>query len=271
MRSVREVAVDIGGTSYIIASDDDYLEHIGAVFEPEMVRLFRAAADDSEVVLDIGANIGCTAILFGALAKNVYAFEPSPTTFTLLERNIRRSGLSNVFLHNIGLGAESGECTLTFNPSNRSGGFVSQLTQASVGHAVERITIRRMDDVAQSLHLSSIDFIKVDVEGFEGHVLRGAGHTLATYKPVVVLELNHWCLNAFQRTSIPDFFDLLRSMFPLLLAVDGSSYLDLRDVSDSYIVMYHHILHRRFPSILAAFDEHQLRRFRPLYRHQFVD
>lgn len=271
MRSVREAAVDIGGTPYIIASDDDYLEHIGNVFEPEMVQLFRAVANDSEAILDIGANIGCTAILFGGLSKYVYAFEPSPTTFALLERNIRRAGLPNVFLHNIGLGAESGECTLTFNPSNRSGGFVSNHTQASVGHAVERITIRRMDDVMTSLNPSSIDFIKVDVEGFEGHVLRGAARTLSAYKPVLILELNHWCLNAFQRTSIPDFFDLLRSIFPLLLAVDGSSYMDLHDASDSYIVMYHHILHRRFPSILAAFDEHQLRRFRPCYRHQFVD
>jgi len=74
----------------------------------------------------------------------------------------------------------------------------------------------------------------------------------------VVLELNHWCLNAFQRTSIPDFLDLLRSMFPILLAVDGSNYMDLHDTSESYIVMYNHILHMRFPNILAAFEEGQL-------------
>lgn len=270
MSTAREVVVDIGGKNYSITSDDNYLEHIKNGFEPDMVQLFRAVANEGEVILDIGANIGCTALLFGELSKNVYAFEPSQTTFAFLEKNISRSGLKNVFLQNIGLGAEPGEYTLTFAPSNRSSGFVSNQTQASAGHAVEKIVIRQLDEVVYSLNLPKVDFIKIDVEGFEGHVLRGAAKTLSSYKPVVVLELNHWCLNAFQRTSIPDFFDLLRSMFPILFAVDSSSYMDLHNKSDSYIVMYHHILHMRFPNIVAAFSERRLRMFRELYQHQFV-
>jgi FkbM family methyltransferase len=264
----REVRVDIGGKNYTIASDDNYLEHIKNGFEPDMVKLFRAVTSSSDVILDIGANIGCTALLFGELSKKVYAFEPSPTTFAFLEKNISRSGLKNVSPQNMGLGAESGEYTLTFAPSNRSGGFVSNQTQASAGHTVETIVIRQMDEVLQSLNISRVDFIKIDVEGFEGHVLRGATQTLATYRPVVVLELNHWCLNAFQRISIPDFFDLLRSIFPILLAVDGLSYLNLHDESDTYVVMYNHILHMKFPNIIAAFDESRLSKFRSLYQHQ---
>lgn len=97
----------------------------------------------------------------------------------------------------------------------------------------------------------------------------GAQKTLSSNRPVVVLELNHWCLNAFQRTSIPDFFDLLRSIFPILFAVDGSSYMNLHDESDSYIVMYHHILHMRFPNIVAGFDESRLDQFRSTYEHSF--
>ena len=266
----REVRVGIGRENYTITSDDNYLEHIANDFEPDMVQLFTAVASDSEVILDVGANIGCTALLFGGLARSVYAFEPSPTTFAYLEKNISRSGLKNIFLQNMGLGAEAGEYTLTFAPSNRSGGFVSNQTQASTGHTIEKIVIRQMDEVLKSLNVSRVDFIKIDVEGFEGHVLRGATQTVAAYRPVVVLELNHWCLNAFQRTSIPDFFDLLRSMFPILFAVDGLTYLNLHDTSDSYIVMYHHILHMRFPNVLAAFDETSLVRFMSLYQHHFV-
>ena len=270
MSVAREIEVDIGGINYSITSDDDYLEHIKNGFEPDMVRLFRALANDSEIILDIGANIGCTAILFGELSKNVYAFEPSQTTFAFLEKNITRAGLKNVFLHNMGLGAEPGEFTLTFAPSNRSGGFVSNQTQASAGHAVENIVIRQLDEVVTSLDLPKIDFIKIDVEGFEGQVLSGAAQTLSTFKPIVVLELNHWCLNAFQRTSIPDFFDLLRSLFPILLAVDGTSYRNLHDESDSYVVMYEHILQMKFPNIVAAFSEDKLQRFRELYQYQLV-
>ena len=270
MSTSREAMVDIGGKKYPILSDDAYLDYIRNGFEPEMVKLFRLVAKDSEVILDIGGNIGCTAILFGGLSKKVYAFEPSKTTFAFLEKNVSRSGLTNVALQNIGLGAESGEYTLSFSPKNRSGGFVSNLTQASVGHVNEKIVIRTLDEVVASLNPSRIDFIKIDVEGFEGHVIRGGANTLTSFKPVVVMELNHWCLNAFQRTSIPDFFDLLRSKFPILLAVDGSNYLDLHNENDSYIVMYHHILHLRYPNVLAAFDESRLGEFRKLYQHKFV-
>jgi protein-L-isoaspartate O-methyltransferase len=73
MKNSRELTVDIGGNKYVIASDDDYLEQIRNGFEPDMVMLFKVLAANSETILDIGTNIGCTAILFGELSKNVYA------------------------------------------------------------------------------------------------------------------------------------------------------------------------------------------------------
>lgn len=270
MNHTREATVDIGGKKYVITSDDDYLEGVKDGFEPAMVKLFKALANGCQVVIDIGANIGCTAIYFGELSNRVYAFEPSPSTFALLEKNIANSGLKNVTLQNIALGAEPGESTLTFAPSNRSGGFVSDRTQTSPGHLVERIVVRTLDEVIEALNPSTVDFIKMDVEGFEGHVLRGAEKTLSTYHPSVVLELNHWCLNVFQRTSVPDFFDFLRSRFPILLAVDGSDYLNLHDPSESYMVMYHHVLQGRFPNILAAFERDRLRAFNLAYHHGFT-
>jgi hypothetical protein len=136
---------------------------------------------------------------------------------------------------------------------------------------VEKIVIRQLDEVVNTLDVQDINFIKIDVGGFEGDVLRGAKKTLSTYKPIVVLELNHWCLNAFQRTSIPDFFDFLRSVFPILLAVDGDEYMDLHDESNNYIVMYHHILHMKFPNIIAAFDEKKLGGFREKYKPGFTE
>jgi FkbM family methyltransferase len=270
MRVEREIEVKIGDHEYSIVSDDDYLEHIREGFEPGMVRLFRSLLNYNDFVFDIGSNIGCTSILFGALSKKVYSFEPSPTTCNFLRKNISRSGLNNIEVQNIGLGAEPGEFTLTFAPSNRSGGFVSNQTQASTGHTIENIYIRKVDDVVKSLNLPRLDFMKIDVEGFEWSVISGAKWTLSTYRPIVVLELNHWCLNAFQRTSIPDFLDNLRSIFPILFAVDGETYMNLHDESDSYIVMYHHILHFRFPNIVGAFSDKKLKDFFTLYQHRFI-
>jgi hypothetical protein len=63
MSAARAVSVDIGGKSYVITSDDNYLADIENGFEPDMVRLFRSVASGSDVILDVGANIGCTALL----------------------------------------------------------------------------------------------------------------------------------------------------------------------------------------------------------------
>lgn len=256
-------AVDIGGIAHELASDDDYLLHVGRVFEPDMVRLFRTVARGT--VLDVGANIGCTALLFSGLADTVHAFEPSPTTHAILAGNV--TAAENVTTHNYGLGEKAGTFELTYAANNRSGGFVSNLTQASAGHVVELIEIRRMDDAVRGLHLSAVDFIKLDVEGFEASVLRGAPETLWRFRPVVVLEMNHWCLNVCQRTSVPDFIDYLADVFPILYAVQDGTYLDLHDPSERYVVMYRHVLQSQYATLLGAFDARQVADFHAGYTH----
>ena len=269
MNNIRERTVEIGSKKYLIASDDSYIDNISNGFEPDTIRLFSTLVNKGDVILDIGANIGCTAIYFGDTCTSVHAFEPSPTTFSYLKNNISKSGMNNITLHNFAIGSEPGESTITFSPDNRSGGFVSDKTQASIGHTVEQIDVRRLDDTINSLEINYVDFIKIDVEGFEWHVLDGGRETLNQFQPLVVLELNHWCLNAFQRTSVPDFFDNLRSVSLILFAVDGNNYMNLHNPDDSYIVMYHHIVNMRFPNIVAGFDGERLTQFRQHHVHGF--
>jgi FkbM family methyltransferase len=257
----QQINVRIGDDTFSMTSDDKYLEGLRNGFEPHMVSLFKTLVRPNDYVLDIGANIGCTALLFGKMAKMVHAFEPSPTTYSYLLKNVRSSGLANIETKNFGLGSQRGDTQLTFARSNRAGGFVSNQTKASAGHVTEPIHLEKVDD----LSIPRVDFIKIDVEGFEKYVLQGAEVTLVRDQPVVALELNHWCLNAFQRTSVPDFLDFLRSIFPILLAVEGNTYRDLHDESDSYLVMYHHIIQFKYANIVAGFSEDRLRNFRASY------
>ena len=276
----RLVRTKINGKPYSISSDDDYLDHVEGEFEPEMVSLFKSLVQPTDTVLDIGANIGCTSLLFGDLARKVYSFEPSPTTHRWLIENVQRAKLNNVEPLNLGLGKDAGTFELTFAPNNRSGGFVSNLTNASEGHQVEQITIAKGDDFIRERQIAKVDFIKIDVEGFEQSVIEGLAETIAREQPIVALELNHWCLNAFQRTSVPDFFDFLRSVFPYLYAVDMRYTRNLRDrlqrellpflydkkdaknlhdQNAAYHVMYRHILHgSSYPTLVGAFKPKQL-------------
>lgn len=256
------VTTDIGGKRYRIESDDNYLDHIRGVFEPHMVQLFDALVKPSDTVLDIGANIGCTSILFGSRTRQVVSFEPSPTTFGFLKKNLDASGLNNVTALNLGLGKTAGRFELTFSADNRSGGFVSNKTQASAGHQVEAIEIAQGDTFVKGASLDGVDFIKIDVEGFERDVIEGLRDTISTYEPTVTLELNHWCLNVFQRIPIPDFFDFLRGVFPYLYAVDMDDIRDLHNVDDAYHVMYHHVVGGfKYPNIVGAFDPARLQAF----------
>lgn len=276
----RLVQTKINKKPYRISSDDDYLDHVKGEFEPEMVSLFKSLIQPNDTVLDIGANIGCTSILFGDLGRKVYSFEPSSTTYRWLVENVQRARLNNVETINLGLGKEAGTFDLTFSPNNRSGGFVSNLTSASEGHQVEQITIAKGDDFIRERQIAKVDFIKIDVEGFEQSVIEGLAETIAREQPIVALELNHWCLNAFQRTSVPDFFDFLRSVFPYLYALDMryTSHLrdrlqrellpflydkkdarNLHDQDAAYHVMYRHILHgSSYPTLVGAFKPTQL-------------
>ena len=262
-RAIIEREIEIGSHKYQIVSDDEYLERMGSIFEPHLVALFQSLIQKTFRVLDVGANIGCTSLLFGQLSQEVVSFEPSPSTFKFLSTNVKNSNHLNIEVKNFGLGAEKANLALTYAPNNRSGAFVSDKLQASAGHNIEEIEIRKGDDCVSN---GLVHLIKIDVEGFEKEVLKGLHRTIEQDHPIVVLELNHWCLNAFQRITVPDFFDFLLGIFPILYAVDVDNYLDLHNASSRYIVMYEHINRFRFPNLVGAFSPIQLESFLAQFR-----
>ncbi len=258
----RTVRCKIGNAKYTLQSDDEYLKRIGRVFEPGMTRLFGSLIEEGGNAIDAGANIGCTSLFFASLCREVHAFEPSPTTFAFLRENVESNGAANVVLHNCGLGDAAHDATLTYAPQMRAGAFISDTTQASAGHVTEAVQVVNGDAYLKETGIAgTFDFIKLDVEGFELEAIRGLRQTIERDRPLVCLEMNHWCLNAFQRITIPDFLDTLLDTFPVLLAIDKRSYADLRNNDQKYTVMHQHILHRRFSCLVGAFDNDRLARF----------
>lgn len=105
------------------------------------------------------------------------------------------------------------------------------------------------------------DLIRIDVENFERGVLDSLQATIASCRPLVVLDVSHWRLDEAQRTPVPDFLAGLRAVFPLLYAVDGDAWHDLHDVDAACHVMYSHVaVHLRYPLLVGAFDRARLPR-----------
>jgi FkbM family methyltransferase len=129
-------------------------------------------------VLDIGANIGLYSIFLAELVGHegkVFGFEPDPVLFDAAVQNSQQNGKENIIkLRNMALGSRSGEGTL-YRTSFNSG---DNRLKASLAHQ-EAVPVRiaRLDDVLPDV---KIDFIKMDVQGWEAEVLRGMERILRT-------------------------------------------------------------------------------------------
>jgi FkbM family methyltransferase len=132
---------------------------------------FRLACDAVRTVLDIGANVGVTALYFSLIFPNaqIYAFEPAPDNFAVLERNIANSKRIRGF--NFGLGARDAALELyhSDNPVN-FGGYSLHPAGSDTSRKI-RIQARNVASVLAELSLDKIDVVKVDTEGAEWDIL----------------------------------------------------------------------------------------------------
>ena len=135
--------------------------------------------------LDIGANIGNHSLFFAPRFKAVHSFEPNPRTFGVLSVNARLA--DNVTVHNMALGEEAGTLTLTYNPLNVG---EASLVQSYDGAAVRKVDVEVGVVDAMAGSFGPVSFIKIDVEGFEPQVLRGARQLLTEQHPVIAFEQN---------------------------------------------------------------------------------
>ncbi len=148
--------------------------------------LFEQIVKPGHIVVEAGANIGSHTVHLAQLAGpngQVWAFEPQRLVFQLLAGNMALNSLVNVRCLQKCLGAEGGKTLLVpdlnVNAVNNWGGL--ELGKQTVGEPVEVITV-------DSLQLPGCNFFKIDVEGMELDVLRGAENTIRKYRPVIYTE-----------------------------------------------------------------------------------
>jgi len=253
--------VKISGKNFAIYGEDDFLREMGDEFEPNTVILFERLCEPDARVLDIGANIGLTALALSQICERgrIVAIEPLPRNFEYLKQNVSKSGARNVKSFNFALGSSEGSVLMQGHSSNFACSFIADnYTIPADDHFSQRVPVKRLDDVFSDLSLDRLDFLKIDVEGFELEVFAGAKNVLNTYKPIVFLEMNHWCLNIYRRISIPEFRERLMQTFPYVYAIDGLKYLDYVDPRNVHHINYHHVLEFKYMNLIAGFDREEI-------------
>ena len=149
----------------------DYLMRRPAGAEYAPPAELAAAASEVRMVLDIGANVGATALYFSRVFPNarIHAFEPAPVNFALLAKNA--ASCPRIQAHNFALGAEDATVDLyaSDNPVN-FGGYSLHSTGSDTSKKTS-IPVRKVSSVLEQLSVDAVDVIKVDTEGAEWDIM----------------------------------------------------------------------------------------------------
>jgi len=137
--------------------------------------------------LDIGANIGNHSVYFASLFQDVFAFEPNPVTFHLLQFNATLK--DNIICRNLGLSYSDKDGVLIFNKQNIGGGTLNSKYSTNDDTNNVDVKLVKLDNVSE-IKDKNIGLIKIDVEGHEINVLKGAAELIRSKKPVILFEQN---------------------------------------------------------------------------------
>jgi len=164
-------------------------------------------ASKLEIILDVGANIGQTAL---SLSKHfsdslIYCFEPVPSTFEELVTSTK--ALPKVKAINQALGEKINRVPMTAKPLAEQNTLVINGNKSTSGDCeTVLVDVNTLDNFCQSNKIDKINLLKIDTEGYEMNVLKGAQQLLSAHKiDYIVVECDF-----FRRSNEPhgDFFEV---------------------------------------------------------------
>ena len=166
------------------------ISHYGT-YEKLEAKIMEEKIKVGNITVDVGANIGLHTLNMARIVGNtgrVFAFEPDPSNFEILEKNVKINNYQNIILEQKAVGDKHGRTTLyqSDNPGNHR---LFPLTKQAKGQI--QVELTSLDKYFIDSNLANkINFIKIDVEGFEFSVLKGMKNILKNNKKIKILFEN---------------------------------------------------------------------------------
>ena len=164
-------------------------------WEKHLHDIFEKFINEESIVIEGGCHIGTHTLKMALICKHIYAFEPFPASFDLLNSNVKINNLDNVSIIKKGLSNSKNIVQFGWIPERNPG--ASGLTENPMGLPGTNTLKSKPIDVQlttiDDLKLEKLDFIKLDIEGYEQFAIMGGLETIKKFKPVITLEswLNH--------------------------------------------------------------------------------
>jgi FkbM family methyltransferase len=211
------LAGPLRGRWWLPQSRGKILRILGGTYEPRQTRLFREYVTAGATVFDVGAHVGYYTVLSAVLAGGngrVFSFEPNPANHEFLRRHVALNRLDNVVIENVAVSDSNGTASFAFGTGSGTG-------RLSADGAIEVRTVR-LDDYCDE-HDVAPGVMKIDVEGAELDVLRGADRIIGAHHPIIFLsthgeEVHAGCLEWLRERS----YDLR--------SIDGETLESAREV-----------------------------------------
>jgi len=144
-------------------------------------------------IFDVGANIGMRSMFFSINgAKMIYAFEPDPDSYKIMNKNIKKNNLENIYSFNIGVGHLSSKEKFYSLRFRREESTFDRRLLSGISHpSYKEIStyITSLDAFSEKNDVE-IDFVKIDTEGYEVNVIKGMANIIKIIKPDLYFEIH---------------------------------------------------------------------------------
>jgi FkbM family methyltransferase len=219
--------------------------YVSGTYEPKTLCVLRALLRRGDTFIDVGANAGIVSLAAAQWVGRsgaVHAFEPSSREYLRLLDTISRNRLVQVTAYPVALGADRGRARLKVASSGQGGLNTLGKSFAYDETALDRtedVDVRTLDEVAAEEQIGRSSAIKIDVEGMELHVLRGAREIIGRDRPALIVEVFARALEACG-AGVDALQDLLLSSGYRLFTIRADGELEsletLRSIDEQNIV-----------------------------------
>ena len=194
-RAMREICIVSDGVVFVAQPAVPIGWHIAffGTYEPELRNIFRGVLPLGGIAVDVGANVGWHTLLMARLVGDsgrVLAAEANPSVRERLQCNLRLNRFGQVEVVPYAIADAEGMVDFlgpdAKDPGSGDGHIVT--AEACTGQETFRVESRRLDAILAAARIGRLDLIKIDVEGFEWQVLKGAEWAVTEYRPHIIFE-----------------------------------------------------------------------------------